>query len=193
MQTSDILKSNFFDIVFYFLRKDEHIYYGENIFIEEPALEARMFIASDRLAKAFYSAILADLGDANGPNILTDESKLQSFTSNFSNVDVDWVPVGPANNSYKALRDFTGEPQINRSTIVTNYLCQTPVPKVAISLVVAVLLANIVFLRALWLVVMLTAGYFVERNDPKGKNAIPMIPSPLQCNFVGNGLMGICS
>ncbi|GME56260.1 gnat family n-acetyltransferase [Neofusicoccum parvum] len=127
-----------------------------------------MLRSADNLAKAFYSTILADLGVQAGPNILLDEETLQQFTREYGNIGVDWVPAGPANGSYESLKNVTGRPSIKASTISNSYLCQVPVAKVPASMIVAVLLADLVFLRTLWTAVKMASVWVAEKKDPKG-------------------------
>jgi len=147
--------------------------YGDDIRINESGTDAtsQMLISADKLTKSFYSTISADLGIINRPNILTDEKILQEYTSNFSNAKADWlfVPAGPAEDSYDALKDRTGKPEVTASTIFTSYLCQVPKSKVPASMAVSVLLADLVFLRALWTLIMLGGVYFAGKRDKKGK------------------------
>lgn len=128
-----------------------------------------MLFSADTLAKSFYSAISVDLGIVDGSNVLPNEALLQQYTSNYSAVDFGMMVAGPATASYNELKAKTGKPEVTQSTIFTTYLCQTPTRKLAISLVVSVLLANLVLLRALWTILTLIAGYFVEARDPKGE------------------------
>jgi len=134
-----------------------------------------MLVSADSLAKAFHSAISADLGVVNGSNILTDPKSLQQFTSNYGSIDFDHVAAGPATDSYDALKAVTGEPKVMESTIFTTYLCQTPERKLTTALVISVLLANLVLLRALWSAVTLVATKIVDARDPKGKFLPPGI------------------
>jgi hypothetical protein len=125
-----------------------------------------MLRSVDTLAKAFYSAISADLGSSRS-TILTDEATLQRYTSNYSNIIFDLVAAGPANNSYDNLK-MIGKPHITPSTIFTTYLCQTPERKLTTALIISVLLTNLVLLRALWTIVTMVATYLAKANDPKG-------------------------
>lgn len=133
----------------------------------------QMIYSADSLAKSFYSAISADLGMADKPNVLTDEKTLQNFTQNYGKVPFVLISAGPANNNYNALKAVTGKPQINSSsTIFTTYLCQTPKRKLTTALLVSVVLANLVLLRALWSVMTIVAVYYVNARDPKGESAL---------------------
>jgi hypothetical protein len=129
-----------------------------------------MLNACDLLAKSFYSAVATDIGRTHGPNILTDESVLQTVTSNYSEIAKTFrlVAAGPATDSYDALKSTIGQPMITPSTIFTSYLCQTPEKKLISALVVSVLLANLVLLRALWSIVTMAATYLVNLRNPKG-------------------------
>ncbi|KAL0254548.1 hypothetical protein SLS55_010025 [Diplodia seriata] len=166
---SDFSDLSFFEISWYFLLETGGVYARDDDYdIEADITSAQNWIKSaDALAKAFYSTVLADLGMADGPNLLTDEAALRTFTSNFSDAPVEWVPAGPATGSYGSPQLVMGTPVIKNSTIFNNYLCQTPVQKVPASLIVSVLLADLVFLRTLWSVMNLASTYIAEKKDPK--------------------------
>jgi hypothetical protein len=129
----------------------------------------QMLNSADTLAKSFYSAISADLGRVNHSSILTNEATLQLFTENYSNTVFDLVSAGPASDSYEALKATTGKPKVTPSAIFATYLCQTPERKLTTALVISVLLANLVLLRALWSTMTLVAVHIVETQDLKGK------------------------
>jgi hypothetical protein len=127
-----------------------------------------MLYSADTLAKSFYSAVYADLGRVNGSNILTNEDILQKLTSNYSNIAFNKVSAGPATDSYEALKETTGKPVLTPSTIFTTYLCQIPERKLTTTLIVSVLLANLVLLRALWTIISFVAVHVTEAQDAKG-------------------------
>jgi hypothetical protein len=171
--TTDISSGSFFNIIWYFLQDSGSIYYSGAKPVEIHASFSspldQMLYSADTLAKSFYSAISADLGIVNGPNILMNEETLQSFTGNYSNIEFVLVSAGPAGDSYEALKAVTGKPKVVPSTIFTTYLCQTPERKLTTALIVSVLLANLVLLRALWSIMTFVAVHIVEARDPKGR------------------------
>jgi hypothetical protein len=102
----------------------------------------------DRYGKSFYSTVLADLGQARGPNLLLSNSTdlLQVYTDATSRSDL-------------------GSLQITPSTLYSQYLCQIPVRKPWSELIVAIIVADLVFLRLLWTVFNILATWWVERRD----------------------------
>lgn len=124
----------------------------------------------DRYGKSFYSLVLADLGQARGPNLLLSNSTdlLQVYTSGFANFTTKLNAVmGPANVSYAdatSRRDL-GSLQITPSTLYSQYLCQIPVRKPWSELIVAIIVADLVFLRLLWMVFNILATWWAERRD----------------------------
>lgn len=132
----------------------------------------QMLYSADLLARSFYSAVSADLGRVHDLSVLTDEIALQQFTQNYSNIEFGLIAAGPASDSYENLKTRTGKPEVTPSTIFTTYLCQTPVRKLTTALIVSVLLADLVLLRALWSIITLVAVYIVNARDPKGKCAV---------------------
>ncbi|KAI2479999.1 hypothetical protein Ptr902_08180 [Pyrenophora tritici-repentis] len=175
--TADISSSSFFNVSYSMLMDDGLIVMSgtEPITIDGNSTDpfSLMLVSADSLAKAFYSTISADLGVVNGPNILTNQESLQQFTSDYGNIEIHLIAAGPASDSYDTLKTVTGEPKVTESTIFTTYLCQTPVRKLTPALIISVLLANLVLLRALWSVMTLVAVQIVDTRDPKGK-----FPSP---------------
>jgi glutamine phosphoribosylpyrophosphate amidotransferase len=128
----------------------------------------QMLCAPDTLAKSFYSAISADMGMVTASNTLTNEATLQSFTRNYSDVEFNLVSAGPASDSYENLKAVTGKSEVAPSTIFTSYLCRTPERKLTTALIVSVLLANLVLLRALWSIMTFVAVHVVASRDPNG-------------------------
>ncbi|MCJ1459442.1 hypothetical protein MMC28_009820 [Mycoblastus sanguinarius] len=116
----------------------------------------QIFPQADQYAKVFYSSILADLGNPSPDNILVDPGLLQNYTSDFKEsgkphtVDWTWDYMGPAFSSYKSQQDPGGPLNITPSTIYAEYFCQLPQHKPAGSLIVAIFIADLVFLQALW-------------------------------------------
>ncbi|KAK8130780.1 hypothetical protein PG999_003160 [Apiospora kogelbergensis] len=122
---------------------------------------------ADNLAKSVYSTILADLGQmSKRPNVLTDAPTLQQFSSNLSEIQKPMANArpGPATQSYDELKHITGPLAINPSVISAQYVCQVPRLRSTGSLVVALLVADLVFLKAAWSLYTLTAGWWLGRQ-----------------------------
>jgi hypothetical protein len=124
----------------------------------------------DRYGKSFHSTVLADLGQARGPNLLLPDSTdlLQVYTSGFANFTTELNAVmGPANVNYvdATSRSDLGSLQITLSTLYSQYLCQIPVRKPWSELIVAIIVANLVFLRLLWTLFNILVTWWVERRD----------------------------
>lgn len=130
----------------------------------------------DMLAKSFESTILTDLGQVNAkPNVLVDPELLQQYTSKFAT----WAGIGddiwhgvPAIDNYESLRHTTGPLAVNPSTLAINYLCQIPKRKPLADLIISVLVANLVFLQALWLIFTFGMGYWLKRKDERSEYCI---------------------
>ena len=131
-----------------------------------------VWLASDSLAKSFYSTIMTDLGQTTAtPNILLDENALQYFTQNFTTMQsnlVNAVP-GPAHDSYDALKHQTGPLNTSVAVISTKYLCQVPRRKSTGTLFVSILVADLVFMQALWQIYRFLTVIWLVHKDPKGK------------------------
>lgn len=129
----------------------------------------KIWIQGDSLAKSTYSTILTDLGQISSKtNILADANLLQHFTSNFSLAlkHVANAIPGPATQDYDTLKATTGPLGTTPSVISTNYICQVPRLKSAGNIFVAVLVADLVFLQAIWKIFTLSTGFFLLRKKP---------------------------
>lgn len=177
--TSDITALSFFEVDFRFII---NVKSGDNTFdVIHPGLYnysnsigylnavkagPNVWVLADSLAKSTHSTILTDLGQTSfTPNILADPDTLQHFTSNFS-VDSfrSHMKAGPAVQDYDTLKNTTGTLGVTPSVFSTNYLCQIPQLKSAGNLFVAVLLADLVFLQALWKIFTLLVGWLGLQN-----------------------------
>ncbi|KAK8872360.1 hypothetical protein PGQ11_002874 [Apiospora arundinis] len=124
---------------------------------------------ADNLAKSAYATILADLGQASTTTMLTDATLLQYFTADFQAIQEGpkanaWP--GPATRSYDELRNETGPLYVTPSVVSAQYLCQVPRLRAPSSLVVAVLVADLVFLQAAWQLYKLATGLWLTRRSP---------------------------
>jgi hypothetical protein len=126
---------------------------------------------TDIYGKSFYSAVLADLGQASTPNLLSNSSSamLQKYTQDFAHLK--WIvnaAPGPARQSFDDVKAHgqTGPLSITPSTIYQEYLCQIPQRKSLGSLIIAVVVADLVFLQALWKILTMTTTWCVENRYP---------------------------
>lgn len=71
--------------------------------------------------------------------------------------------------SYNELKDVTGPLTITPSTIYAEYLCQVPQRKPMGPLIVAIVVADLVFLQALWNILTWITTAWTERNYREAK------------------------
>jgi hypothetical protein len=127
----------------------------------------------DTLSKAMYFTVLADLGqnDASQSNILTNTNLLQYFSANFSAFS-EWdlyqnthgaMAKGPLTSQNASQWEL----DINPSVISTVYLCQKPQLKHGGTLVMAVLVADLVILQAIWRVFKFAVDFIAPRTRPE--------------------------
>jgi len=131
-----------------------------------------IWLASDSLAKSFYSTIMTDLGQTTAtPNILLNETALQYFTKNFTYMQnhTKNAKPGPANDSYESLKDQTGPLNTSPAVISTKYLCQVPRRKSTGTLFLSILVADLVFMQVLWKILNLCSVVWLTRKDPQGQ------------------------
>lgn len=125
---------------------------------------------ADALAKSFLSTILVDLGQGHVsayPNLLTNATALQHLTSPFPTIlsNLANARPGPAQQDFNTLQSSTGPLHTTPSVIFTKYICQVPKRKSAANVVIAVLIADLVFMQALWKVLCwATEILFLEKR-----------------------------
>lgn len=120
----------------------------------------------DNFARSFYSVILADLGQQSSQNILMNAAALHYFSQNFSSmtdVETYWLKAGPSRSTFNGSEPFT----VDASYIYTDYLCQVPRLKSTGALIIAILVADLVFLQVAWKLLTWVATAMVERRDPQ--------------------------
>jgi len=131
-----------------------------------------IWITADTLAKAAYSAVLTDLGQTNAShNLLVDPEQLEHFTANFSywNEHIANARPGPLVQNYTILGDTTGPLAVTPSVFVRDYICQVPRRKAWANLIVSVLVADLVFLQAIWQLYKFAVDYFLVKKIPDGQ------------------------
>ncbi|GAP85845.1 hypothetical protein SAMD00023353_1401420 [Rosellinia necatrix] len=135
--------------------------------LDEAGLYPNIWTEVDTLAKATYSTVLTDLGQAAAaPNILADDMLLTHFTANFSRIrGVNFKP-GPANGSFEELKDTTGPLRITPSVISTTYICQVPQLKSASSLILAIVVSNVVLLQVMWQLYKISTEWYLSKRHP---------------------------
>jgi hypothetical protein len=80
-------------------------------------------------------------------------------------VESNWLKAGSARQSYEEIKNVTGPLQITDSVIYTQYFCQVPELKSTGSLLVAILIAGLVFPQALWKVLNWITVGLLEHSD----------------------------
>lgn len=118
------------------------------------------------LAKSTYATILVDLGQTSAaPTMLTDETLLRSFTADLTDVQREKANAwpGPAALSYDETTD-TGPLTVTPSVISAQYFCQVPRMRSPGSLVIAIIVADLVFLQSAWQIYKLVCGHWVGRK-----------------------------
>lgn len=90
----------------------------------------------------------------------------------------------PMNQSYTAFKDLMGPLGTKPTTIFNQYACSVPLRKQTGSLILAVVIADLVFLQVFWVLLSWIAGLIVTRQDP----------SAMSCNMhedvVAYGVVG---
>lgn len=145
----------------------------------------------DGLIKSFYFTILTDLGQAAPVNILASATQVMTFLNRTVQLIDRKIPIKAWEDRWRdndfmnyyflanyktfntTVSEFyhqaqTGIPQAIPATISTQYLCQVPRLKSTSSLIVSIIIADLVFLQALWVTVNFLTAFFLERR-PEAK------------------------
>ncbi|KAM7211020.1 hypothetical protein V8F06_013605 [Rhypophila decipiens] len=149
----------------------------------------------DRIAKVFYSLLLADLGQPDDTvvtsrNILVDwTDELMELNDEATGVPRDWTyinywkdatvdmalpskdngtasPAGASTIAGGIGSDWT------RSTIYTQYTCQVPKQRVTGSVIIAVFISDLVLLQALWTVFTWGTMWWMQRGNSKKRDTV---------------------
>jgi hypothetical protein len=135
----------------------------------------------DGFAKSLYSTVLVDLGQQEGPNILTNPDQPQHYLAASFDVDRNtdtagnytlstYWHTGPvtASQSYKTLNSTgsgMGRLSVTPSQIYAQYVCQVPSIKSAGSLIWSIIIGDLVLLQAIWKVFIWTVDLWLTNKD----------------------------
>lgn len=137
-----------------------------------------IWLATDGFVKSFYSSIMTDLGQtAPGPNILLNETALEFYTRNFTdmfNYKANAIP-GPGTKSYAETKGETGSLGTTPAVISSKYLCQVPQQKSTGTLLVSILVADLVFMQLLWKIFNLATTGWLTHKKPEGEPDIMIL------------------
>ncbi|KAH0289963.1 hypothetical protein M436DRAFT_79648 [Aureobasidium namibiae CBS 147.97] len=133
---------------------------------------------ADRLAKAMFSTITADLGQTyrtpSDMSMIMTADQIQYWTENLTHIwnastvldkdkleDDRWFQM----TQYNATRDEPVEPFTN-STLAAAYVCQVPVLKSHFNIFISILVADVVLLRVAWTLYNYIVCYFLKDRQP---------------------------
>ena len=141
-------------------------------------------VIMDGLIKSIYFTISTDLGRDGPSNALASPTQVMKFAnetyklygflnqtaSTSDDPGSDRIDNWASHNT--TISDFyksvgTGIPRVWPATINAQYLCQVPKLKPIGSMLVSVIVADLVFLQALWLIVTFLTTFFLERRHPQ--------------------------
>ena len=123
--------------------------------------ESNFTLTVKRFATIFMSIILTDLGDTTDTrNILLNETAIEEY-------------VGFLEERLVSRYKLNG-PVVNLGTspsvIPRKYLCQVPQRKPIRTMIVSILIADLVFMQALWKLFNLIINLWLTQRDPEGKS-----------------------
>ena len=166
-------------------------------------------------AKLLHSLISIDLGNCRAPNLLLNaedlkyaiaapdspnrkpKKDLDCGTENYTGSMDRYCKIPRPytfydknltflNETYDEFRPLTEKLGCKNSTIVAQYLCSVPESKSAGTMILAILIANLVFLQAAWRLLSLISQAMLPNADPdamvcegclKGNNAMEQVSS----------------
>lgn len=142
-----------------------------------------IWIPVDIFSKVFLSTMLADLGQVSSVTALNNAANLYYFSKNITtmagngynvywtngtaplNGSVEnWLKAGPARTRYQKSND--GNLTVTPSMLYSQYTCQVPKLKSAGSLIIAILVADIVFLKLAWTILNWITVYVLQSRMP---------------------------
>ncbi|RKK25648.1 hypothetical protein BFJ66_g2352 [Fusarium oxysporum f. sp. cepae] len=145
--------------------------------------------------RILHSLIAVDLGNQNAPNLLLDKKDLQyailppddpnrkngSFLNDssltgqatrYAQIPTPGAPLPPTdknlvllNETYDRFASEMGPLESNDATIVSQYLCSVPQSKSPGIMLLAILLADLVFLQAAWVIYNWIAGSMLSESQ----------------------------
>ena len=192
---SDITSLEFFNYTFYFQTSTGELFYPgswdkavgwqtQNMSAWVNGNGPDIALQVDGFAKALYSAVLVDLGQTSSPNALTNATALEHLLAVEDNMT--WLPgrkvvilgntTGQVYDSYSSKMGPLGT---KPATIYQQYACSVPQQKGPGSLIISIVIADLVFLQALFTLLNMAATYWGSTKDPswndchacKGKGA----------------------
>ena len=99
-------------------------------------------------------------------------SQTRSFFQNFSYIDMLAPPPKgvPRSETYNFYKDLIAPlpQQTNRSQIYSQYACSVPVMKSGVSLAISIIVADVVFLSAVWTILNWCTTKWLTRSDHTG-------------------------
>ncbi|KAF7551422.1 hypothetical protein G7Z17_g5033 [Cylindrodendrum hubeiense] len=184
----NIRSSGFFDVSSWFISSDGYINNSDDL-LSEAIMEGLHH------ARLLHSLISVDLGSCKSSNILLDKKGLQyaisapdddnrqsggllygaapsmgapeRFTSIPAPGGISNTNLTLLNETFSEFTPIMGDLQCSNSTIVAQYLCSVPKKKSTGTMLLAIVLANLVFLQAAWKLLNLVAGGMLPTSDPQ--------------------------
>lgn len=140
-------------------------YYAYN-YTEQKRWPDSWWNPTEKLAKSMWSTILVDLGVNTTSNILLDPKKLQDFTADMvdSNDHKTSARRGPETKPYDPTSTRYGPLGTTPAVINAVYICNVPRRKSVGTLAWSIILADLVFLQALWIIFKLSVDAYLERK-----------------------------
>jgi hypothetical protein len=147
------------------------------------------------VAKLLYSLMLTDLGQANTRNILAHPQLIiqlvttsvlkpswpsstppayvlqnETMFFNWYGTVGGWTDQSDGSGfGYETSPNLTSIPVVNPAVIATQYFCQVPQLKSIGSLLIAIIVADLVFLQVLWKILNLAVAFGLTRRHPEAQ------------------------
>lgn len=139
--------------------------------LDQGQVYPNVWTIADSLAKSAYSTVLTDLGQiAAESNLLTNDDDLEYFSRNFSKIQRHKANAdpGPETDVYDdTAKNGTGPLGTTPSVISMGYICQVPRLKSTGNLLVSILVADLVFLQAVWQLLKLGTDTYLFKSRPE--------------------------
>ncbi|KAF9878819.1 hypothetical protein CkaCkLH20_03719 [Colletotrichum karsti] len=186
---------------------DKVVVYNNGKFWGSPSITEGL-----HFAKIMHSVFALDLGNCDAPNLLLDneglkyavlapddnfrdEGALLNNTSTFEAKDGGRYSNIPSPgddfkftrlyDAYKTFPSQMGELSCRNATIVAQYLCSVPQPKSPGVMILAIIIADLVFLQAAWKLMQWISGRMLNQPDAMICEGVVNTPRPIRSHFFG--------
>lgn len=152
----------------YWWEQEEQVLYASE-YAKRDIWPSSWWLPAEKLAKSAYSTVLVDLGQAKASNILLKDEKLQTFTADFAAAQQYVVNAARKGelDPYDPASDRTGRLGTSPAVVATTYICNVPRRKATSTIAWSIIIADLVFLQAVWTMFKLAVEFYLFKRLPE--------------------------